>query len=131
MIELKEWQYKLIQRLSNENDKRYEILEFKGTYYINSDELMEILDDTQNNREYAEEKLVELSDEFDKFKERKEDNIPGLQKSLQRELNRLKEENDELKETLDHIQGTFTEDDFDDLLANGYHYYLEKEMGKE
>lgn len=98
MIELKEWQYKLIQRLKEDNYKHYEIIEVKGNYYVSSNELLEILDDTENCREYAEEKLIMLSDEFNKYKEREQDNIPGLEKSLQREVNRLKDENDKLKE---------------------------------
>ena len=123
MIELKDWHYSLIERLIKDNDSKYEVLEIKGEHYITIDTLFEILDDTQSNREYAEEKLVELTEEFDKFKERKEENIPGLEKSLQREVNRLKEENDNLKEENEILRDKALlicdEDDLDRLAFEG------------
>lgn len=123
MIELKDWQYKLIQRLSNENNKRYEVLEIKGVYYINSDELFDILDDTQNNREYGEEKLVELADELDRLKDKQRDDIPGLEKAYQKALERQQEEIENLKEENEILKDKAlrycNEDDLDRLNFEG------------
>ena len=93
MIELNEWQLSLLQRLEKENYKRY-IKIFENHYYARIDDLFYCIDDTQDNREYAEEKLKEYINETET---KKEDEIPGLLKSYQKEYERLKEENEILR----------------------------------
>ena len=95
MIELKEWDYNLLKRIEKANCTDYRITEIRGNYYINQDDLFVLIDDTQDYRDYAEQKLSEVSEAYDNTK--KED-IPGLEKSLQAEVDRLKEENENLKE---------------------------------
>lgn len=60
MIELKERYRRLIHKLEIENCNTYKIYELDDRYYINIEDLLEALDDTQDNREYTEEKFKEL-----------------------------------------------------------------------
>lgn len=116
MIELKERYRRLIHKLEIENCNTYKIYELDDRYYINVEDLLEALDDTQDNRQYAEEKFKEYIDNVESMKEEK---TPGLLKSYQDECSRLKEENDELKKTISTIQNTLNEDDYDRLAEEG------------
>lgn len=60
LIEIKERYRKLIHKLEIENCNTYKIYELDDRYYINVEDLLEALDDTQDNREYTEEKFKEL-----------------------------------------------------------------------
>ena len=116
MIELKERYRRLIHKLEVENCNTYKIYELDDRYYINVEDLLEALDDTQDNRQYAEEKFKEYIDNVESMKEEK---TPGLLKSYQDECIRLKEENGELKKTISTIQNTLNEDDYDRLAEEG------------
>lgn len=117
MIELNEWQLSLLQRLEKENSKRY-IKIFENHYYAKIDDLFYCIEDTQENREYAEDRLKDYIEE----EMRKEEEIPGLLKSYQKECERLKEEKEELIETIQSIQNTLDEDDYDKLAEEGIEY---------
>ena len=116
LIELKERYRRLIHKLEIENCNKYKIYELDDRYYINAEDLLEALDDTQDNREYVEERLQEFVNEAENIKE---DETPALLKSYQKECERLKEENDKLKETIENIQKTLDEDDYDKLAMEG------------
>lgn len=60
MIELDDWDYKLLEKISNENYTDYNIKIIDNEYYIKKDDLMTLIQETQNYREYAEEKVKEL-----------------------------------------------------------------------
>ena len=122
MIKLKEWQVKAVRKYEDRNLTNYEVVEVKGDYYIDEDNLFAIIDDIEENRIYAEEQLVALS-------ERMNDDIPGLELSQQREIIKLKERIEELEETLDCAESRMNEDDYDRLIENGYNYFVEKAMG--
>lgn len=119
MIELEGWQLSLLQRLEKENCKKY-IKIFENDYYVRIEDLFYCIDDTQDNREYAEDKLQDFIADVEA---RKEDNTPGLLNSYQKECQRLKEENDELRTTIEAIQSTLNEDDYDKLAEEGIEIY--------
>lgn len=119
MIELKEWQLSLLQRLEKENCKKY-IKIFENNYYARIEDLFYCIGDTQDNREYAEDKLQDFIADVET---RKEENTPGLLSSYQKECQRLKEENDELRTTIEAIQNTLNEDDYDKLAEEGIEIY--------
>lgn len=116
MIELDERDVRLIRRLEEANYRKYEIVFIQDKYYINEENLLIALYDTQDSREYAEEKLQDFIDDVET---RKEENTPGLLNSYQKECQRLKEENDELRATIEAIQATLNEDDYDKLAEEG------------
>ena len=120
MIELDETDVRLIQRIQKDNCTDYEILEIKDRYFIDKDNLLSALDDTQDNREYAEDKLKDYIEEAET---RKEEEIPGLLKSYQKECEKLKEEKEELIKTIKSIQNTLDEDDYDKLAEEGIEIY--------
>ena len=66
MIPLKEWQYKLLERISKENSSNYHIKEIEGDYYISFDDIFDALDETESYRQYAEEKVKELCNSIDR-----------------------------------------------------------------
>ena len=116
LIELKERYRRLIHKLEIENCNTYKIYELDDRYYINVEDLLEALDDTQDNREYVEERLQEFVNEVE---DTNEDETPGLLKSYQKECERLKEENMELQTKIEMIQNTLSEDDYDKLAFEG------------
>ena len=116
MIEIDEKWISLIKKLEKENFRKYEIIEHNDRYYINAEDLLWCLDDTQDSRENAEEKLKEYIKDTEI---KKEENTPGLLISYQKECENLKEENDKLKTKLEAIQSTFSEDDYDKLAMEG------------
>lgn len=120
MIALNEWQYSLLTRIEKENCTDYGIKEIKGDYYINIDDLLGALDETQNYREYAEEQLIELND---KLNDMPDVEINSLQLSTVKALNELRIENDNLKkenETLRHeVENVCNEDMLDRLNMEG------------
>lgn len=61
MIPLEDWEYKLLDKISSENSTDYNIKMIDNEYYIKKYDLMSLIEDTQDNREYAEEKVKELS----------------------------------------------------------------------
>ena len=65
MIELNEDDIKLLQKVEQANSTDYGIVEIKSKYYINSDDLLVCLEETQDYREYAEEKVKELCNSTD------------------------------------------------------------------
>lgn len=120
MIALNEWQYNLLRKLEKENCSNYEMREIKGDFYITIDDLMDALDETQNYRQYAEEKVVELSDKINDIPNVECD---SLQLSTIKALNELRIENDNLKqenETLRReVENICNEDMLDRLNMEG------------
>lgn len=116
MIELNDRYRRLIHKLEKENCRNYRVYEIRDRYYIDIDDLLDCLDDTQDSREYAEEKFKDYVDDVET---RKEENTPGLLNSYQKECERLKEENDDLRTTIQAIQSTLNEDDYDRLAEEG------------
>lgn len=115
MIELTDRYFRLIQRLEKENCRKYKVYGIDDRYYIDVDTLLDVLDDTEDNREYAEEKLEELSDEL----RARPEEANSLQLTTMVEVKRLKEENDELRTKLEAVQCTLDEDDYDKLAMEG------------
>lgn len=115
MIELTDRYLRLIRKLEKENSRYYKIVVANDRYYIAVDTLLDVLDDTEDNREYAEEKLEELNVEL--MSRPKEAN--SLQLTTMVEVKRLKEENDELRTKIEAIQCTLDEDDYDKLAMEG------------
>lgn len=116
MVELTDRYRRLINKLEKENYRTYKIYEIEDRYYIDIDDLLEAVDDTQDNREYIEEKFKEYIKDTEI---KKEENTPGLLISYQKECENLKEENDKLKTKLEAIQSTLSEDDYDKLAMEG------------
>ena len=120
MIEIDEKWISLIKKLEKENFRKYEIMEYNDRYYISAEDLLWCLDDTQDSREYAEEKLKDVVDDYDS---RKEENSNSLQLSTVKKLNELINENIELKKELEFIRRTFSEEDYDRMREEGEVYY--------
>lgn len=120
MIEIDEKWISLIKKLEKENFRKYEIMEYNDRYYIGAEDLLWCLDDTQDSREHAEEKLKDVVDDYDS---RKEENSNSLQLSTAKKLNELINENIELKKELEFIRNTFSEEDYDRLREEGEVYY--------
>lgn len=93
LIELKENDYKLIRKIESANSTSYGVLEVQGNYYINANDLFSLIDDIQDNREYAEEKVVDLTEELNNRPE-----IDSYTMSIHNTLQDLKEENENLKD---------------------------------
>lgn len=115
MIELTDRYLRLIRKLEKANSRYYKIAVVNDRYYIDVDTLLDALDDTEDNREYAEEKLEELNDELMSRPEE----ANSLQLTTMIEAKRLKEENDELRTKIEAIQCTLDEDDYDKLAMEG------------
>ena len=94
MIPLKEWEYSLITRIEKENCTTYGIREIDGDYYIKTDDLMSLIDETQEYRTYAEEKVVELTS---KINDMPDVEVNSLQLSTVKTLNELHVKYDELE----------------------------------
>lgn len=127
MIPLKEWELSLLRRIEESNMTTYGIREIDGEWYIKSDDLMVLIDDTQDNRDYAEEQIIELNN---KINDMPDVEVNSLQLSTVKALNELhikydeleskykdlEEENEILKnETLRYCN----EDDLDRLVFEG------------
>lgn len=102
MIELNDWQLRLLQGAEKLNCKKY-IKVFEDHYYCKIDELFYCIEDTQENREFAEDKLQEVINDYEEKLHDKNPNIVDciwykeqLHKACE-EVERLKEENDALK----------------------------------
>lgn len=93
LIELKENDYKLIRKIESANSTSYGVLEVQGNYYINVNDIFSLIDDIQDNREYAEEKVIDLTKELNNRPE-----IDSYTMSIHNTLQDLKEENENLKE---------------------------------
>lgn len=106
MIPLKEWQYILITRIEKENYTNYHVKEIEGDYYISFDDVFDALDETQEYRQYAEEKLCEVATEHDK--RWYEENANSLQLSTIKALDETKEENDKLKQKIEELEEKYT-----------------------
>lgn len=114
MIELKEWQLLLMQKMEIANCSKY-ITIFENRYYLKLEDMFYCIEDTQENREYAEDKVSELCDELNN---RPED-CNSLQLNTMLECKRLKQENEELQQLVDNIRNTLNEDDYDKLAMEG------------
>lgn len=97
LIELKENDYKLIRKIESANSTSYGVLEVQGNYYINVNDLFSLIDDIQDNREYAEDKLQQVIDDYE---ERLKDNNPNIVDVIwyKEQLTKAHEENENLKE---------------------------------
>lgn len=118
MIELEERYRRLVHKLEQENNRSYRVSNIKDHYYISIDDLLDALDDTQDSREYAEEKISELNREISD----RPIECNSLQIHTLEELNRLKEENIELQTKIEMIQSTLDEDDYDRLAGEGIEF---------
>lgn len=67
MILLKEWELSLLRRIEDSNMTNYSIREIDGEYYIKQDDLFVLIDETQDNRDYAEEQLIEITKKLDEM----------------------------------------------------------------
>lgn len=94
MIPLKEWEYSLITRIEKENCTTYGIREIDGDYYIKTDDLMSLIDETQEYRNYAEEQIIELNN---KINDMPDVEVNSLQLSTVKALNELHVKYDELE----------------------------------
>ena len=100
MVELNDRYRRLLHKLEKENCRSYRICEIRDRYYISIEDLLDALDDTQDSREYAEDKFKEYVDDIET---RKEENTPGLLISYQKECERLKEENETLRKEVNRV----------------------------
>lgn len=120
MIELTEMDYNLIKRIEKANMSDYNIMDIKDHYYINIEDLFNCLSETQDYRDYAEEHLIEVAEEYDK---KHDDHIPTLDKRYIDEINKLKEENEYIKEENEILRDkalmVCNEDDIDRLNFEG------------
>lgn len=94
MIPLKEWELSLLRRIEDSNMTTYGIREIDGEWYIKSDDLMVLIDDTQDNRDYAEEQIIELNN---KINDMPDVEVNSLQLSTVKALNELHVKYDELE----------------------------------
>lgn len=94
MIPLKEWELSLLRRIEESNMTTYGIREIDGDYYIKTDDLMSLIDETQDYRNYAEEQLIELNN---KINEMPDVECNSLQLSTVKALNELHVKYDELE----------------------------------
>jgi len=119
MIALNEWQFNLIKKLEKENCSNYEMREIKGDFYITIDDLMDALDETQNYRQYAEEKIAELSD---KINDMPDVEVNSLQLSTVKELNELHIKYSELEEKYKDLK------EENEILRNRILFYCNEDM---
>lgn len=117
MIELNDWQLRLLQTMEKENVKSY-IKIYDDHYYVRSDDLFWIIDDTQENREYAEEKLQEI---IDTYEEKLKDKSPQTfnYQLMKEEMEKLKEQNVELRKKLKTIKNNLSKENYDKLIMEG------------
>lgn len=94
MIPLKEWELSLLRRIEESNMTTYGIREIDGDYYIKTDDLMSLIDETQEYRDYAEEQLIELNN---KINDMPDVEVNSLQLSTVKALNELHIKYDELE----------------------------------
>lgn len=94
MIPLKEWELSLLRRIEDSNMTTYGIREIEGEYYIKQDDLFSLIDETQDNRDYAEQTLIDMTKELD---EKKDVEFNTLQLSTVKALNELHVKYDELE----------------------------------
>ena len=117
MIELEKWEYELMDKISSENCTDYNIKEEDGKHYIDKYDLMTALEETQDYREYADEKVIELSrvidsDQLDELVDR----CLRAEGSYRKAKKRIKE----LEENIEVLTGTFNEDYWDKAFERGY-----------
>jgi hypothetical protein len=94
MIPLKEWELSLLRRIEDSNMTTYGIREIDGDYYIKTDDLMSLIDETQDYRDYAEEQIIELNN---KLNDMPDVEVNSLQLSTVKALNELHVKYDELE----------------------------------
>ena len=120
MIALNEWQYSLLTRIEKENCTTYGIREIDGDYYIKTDDLMSLIDETQDYRDYAEEQIIELNN---KLNDMPDVEVNSLQLSTVKALNELRIENDKLKQENEilrrEVENVCNEDMLDRLNMEG------------
>lgn len=127
MIELEEHNLNLIRRLERNNYKNYHIKEIDGSCYIRLWDLISCLEDTEDSRDYAEEKVVELTN---KINEMPDVEVNSLQLSTVKALNELHVKYDELEEKYKDLKEendilrrevykVCNEDDLDRLIEEG------------
>lgn len=117
MIELEKWEYDLIDLVSTENCTNYNVIEKDGKWYIDKYILMCALEETQDYRRYAEEKVIELdkalnSDCFDELIDR----LLRAEGSLLKAKKIIKE----LQDNLEIATSIFNEDQWDRVYEEGF-----------
>lgn len=127
MILLKEWELSLLRRIEESNMTNYDIKEIDGEYYIKQEDLFNLIDETQDNRDYAEQKVFELdralnsesTDELIDKSIRAEGSLLSVKKKikeLEEQIENLKYENDVLK---NKALSQCNEDALDRLIEEG------------
>lgn len=117
MIELNDWQLRLLRTMEKENIRSY-VKIYDDHYYVRSDDLFYCIDDTQDNRQYAEDKLQQV---IDNYEERLKDNNPNIVDVIwyKEHLTKANEEIERLKKKIEDIQSTLDEEDYDKLTMEG------------
>lgn len=117
MIELNDWQLRLLQAMEKENVKSY-IKIFDEHYYVRSDDLFYCIDDTQDNRQYAEDKLQQVINDYE---ERLKDNNPNITDVIwyKEQLTKAHEKIEQLEKKIEDIQSMLDEEDYDKLAMEG------------
>lgn len=116
MIRLDEWDLNLIRRIEKKNYKDYKVRTIEGEDYIRKDDLISLIEDLEDNRDYAEEKIVDMANQIDEIKHER---MGGLEWGKSKKLERLIKENEELKQKIERIESTLNEDDYDRLAMEG------------
>ena len=65
MYELDVYDYELLKKIEADNLTNYEIIDIEEKHYISIENIMKCLEDTQDNREYAEMQLKEITNKID------------------------------------------------------------------
>lgn len=112
MIELDDYDYKLIKEIGGKQFKDYKFFDLDDKHYITKDELIGALENTYDDYLYLEERLVETSDKLDEVWKEK-------QGSWYDSYVFMKMKYEELEEKLETIKSTLNEDDYDKLNERG------------
>lgn len=117
MIELKEWDYNLIKRIEKANLTDYGVIEIRGNYYIEPDDLFVMIDDIEDQRDYAENRIKDLCEEIDK---KEDEYIPTTDKHYIDKIKQLEDKVKEQAEKLEILTGMMNEDDYDKAFERGF-----------
>lgn len=74
MIKLEDYEYKLLQRISNKLDTKIDIKEIDDEYYIKNDEYHLVMDDLYDYASHIEEELEDLKADIEENYEPKHTN---------------------------------------------------------
>lgn len=112
MIELDEYDVKLINELIEKGYSRHKLIEIEDVYYIKKNNLIDIIENIYGELGVAEETIVELSDKIEEIWKEK-------QGSWYDSYVFMKTKYEELEEKLETIKSTLNEDMYDKLNERG------------